>query len=96
MTTTPAPAGLPGPLRCHGPLLEQRGWVYRYYPPYTHPVYPPGIPTLPAPRTMYPPLARTRAPRACTYGSFREAVGEPRGVEYSLVSGSQTGLYTVI
>ena len=31
---------------------------------------------------------------ACTYDRFETRVGEPRGVEYRQVSGSQTGLLT--
>ena len=77
---------LRGPLRCHVPLLEQRGWVpvLPTRPPtlYTRPVYP----TRPVPahaRTMLSVHERTGA---CTYDRSRKTVGEPRGVEYRGVS----------
>ena len=72
-----------------GPVLPTR-----YTHPVPHPVYPPGPVHHRTPTTS--PWDGTT--RACTYGSFRTRVGEPRGVEYRPVSGSRTGyiqLYTV-
>ena len=83
-TTTPAPVGLPGPLRCpwDPPRAKRLGSTPCTHPPYTHPVYPPCIPT-----PVHPPDMHTAADRdqygtsgTCTYDRFQDLVGEPRGV----------------
>ena len=91
--------GLRGPLRCLGLLLEQLGTLRlgRYWTRY----YPPGVPTRYTP-PWYPPDSHdmhTAADRdqygtteTCTYDRFDIVLGEPRGAEYSRVSGSQAGL----
>ena len=100
LTTHSGPAGLRGPPRCQGLLLTRAGgWVV--LPLYTHP----GIPTRLYPpwyHTPYPPTSmlyrhpvdhpRHRAPGTCTYDRFDHVVGEPRGIEYTPVSGSRAGL----
>ena len=77
-----------------------RTLVHGYYPPW----YPPGIPTrYTHPACTQPPSARHAhrpampvSPRACTNDRFWDTVGEPRGVEYTAVSGSRAGLYRFI
>ena len=62
---------------------------------YTHPVYPPRHPPDTARRAHPGPTTVHGTLRTCTYDRFRPVLGEPRGVEYSAVSGSQTGLYCI-
>ena len=61
--------------------------------PGTHPLYP----TLVLPRCTAPldvaAVGYWVSLGACTYDRFWQGVGEPRGVEHSLVSGSRAGLY---
>ena len=89
------PAGTSG-ARSAGYGVSPGSWVLPrgtplYYPPwYTHPVYPPWY-TRPA-----PPFCASCTPRhgttgTCTYDRFELVQGEPRGLEYTKVSGSQTG-----
>ena len=90
-----APAGPYGPASLdHAPLYG--GWVVPGITiPYTHPVPIPQYHTPPVHPCTPTTSPRDRAPRACTYDSFEDTVGEPRGVEYSQVSGSRTGLWTL-
>ena len=93
---TPAPSGLPGPASLVGPLQVltlacsvDPGITTRY----THPVIPrPVHPSCPTPSSCTtPPCSVTTG--TCTYDRFESPVGEPRGVEYTHVSGSRAGLY---
>ena len=90
----PCRASGPAPLYL-GPLPEQHGWVPgipSLLPTrYTHPVHPPGMHQLHG-----TPSARTAGTLGtCTYDRFEVNVGEPRGVEHSLISGSRAGLYCI-
>ena len=92
---TPALAGLPGPASLVQDLLARQLGSTRYSPPATHPV-PIPHPGTTHPAPLYPHTAMVHHTlTACTYGRFDTDVGEPRGVEYSAVSGSRTGLWTL-
>ena len=85
------PAGASG-ARFAGYCLRLRaGWVPGIALPLPTRIPHPG--TIPSPYTT-PCMACSSVllcPRACTYGCFWTRVGEPRGPEYSQLSGSQAG-----
>ena len=86
--TTPGPVGLPGPLRWDWDLPRAVQGSTRYTHPGTPPVYPPWYHT----RTRTPATVMTRYPSTDHPNTrFWDLVGEPRGVEYSRVLGSQAG-----
>ena len=93
---TPAPCrGFRGPLRCTGDFPAGT-WRLGSTPPVYPPWYPPALYTHPGTH-----LHRTIPPRRrhARNSRFKDVVGEPRGVEHRLYSGSQTGyiqLYTVM
>ena len=94
---TPAPwQGLLGSasLSAGSPRAKWAGWVTPVLPTrYTHPAIPPRYHT-PPPTPLCPhTTAVHHTPTACTYDRFWTSVGEPRGVNTGLVSGSQAGLY---
>ena len=61
---------------------------------YYHPVYPPRIPTLVPYRSRTHPLCTKLTVQYTVPDTrFWDTVGEPRGIETQLVSGSQAGLY---
>ena len=99
--TVPAPQtthsrplqGLPGPAPLSVVLLPRARWLGSTR--YTHPGYPPVYPSqagTQAPvRRAVPHVPRCRGVTGtCTYGCFDTTVGEPRGIEYTPVSGSRT------
>ena len=94
------PPGLPGPASLLGLLPGQLGTPPVWYPgiptrithPYTHTPYLP----MPVHHCMCTLPAVRGVGGTYTYGRFRRSVGEPRGLEYTLVSGSRAGLYLCI
>ena len=98
-TTHSSPYGASGArFAVRGLLLEQTGWLGG--PGITHPVYPPVLPTRPAPYPVHHCRARTSLPY--TYSGdtrFQEPEGEPRGIRTHPVSGPGTGyiqLYRIL
>ena len=85
---------------CRASGARSAGWAQRgrwagSTPRYTHPVYPPGIPTWYHTPVPHVTAARVHhghgTPGTCTYDRFGQYVGEPRGVEHSPYLGSRTG-----
>ena len=97
MTTHSRPLqGLPGPAS-----LSLLGGLFGVLDPvlptrYTHPActHPYPVPSLH--RRTAAHRRPSTAPRTCTYDQFGTPVGEPRGIEHTANSGSQTGLYRLL
>ena len=94
----PAPWAGPAPYgRWLAAGLRSSGWLgwapvlpTRLPTRYTHPVYPPRQQQGEAAAAVHCRCHAAGTTGACTYDRFEQGVGEPRGVEYRGVSGSQS------